>query len=60
MLALLDNGDGPNALNLPGYKPHPLKGRRKGHWGAWVTSNWRLIFEFEDGQAMNIDLKDYH
>jgi proteic killer suppression protein len=60
MLALLDSGDGPNALNLPGYKVHPLTGKRKGQWGAWVTGNWRLIFEFEGGHATNVDLEDYH
>jgi proteic killer suppression protein len=60
MLTLLDAGDGPTALNLPGYKVHPLTGNRKGQWAAWVTGNCRLTFKFEAGHATNLDLEDYH
>jgi toxin HigB-1 len=30
ILARLDEADTPQALNLPGYRPHPLKGDLKG------------------------------
>lgn len=26
-------------------KPHPLKGDKKGWYGVWITSNFRLILE---------------
>ena len=60
MLVLLDKGKDPSALNLPGYRLHPLKGERKGQWSATVSGNWRLVFEFEGENANNIDLVDYH
>ncbi|NER20302.1 MAG: hypothetical protein F6J86_04755 [Symploca sp. SIO1B1] len=31
-----------------------------GNWSVRVTGNWRIIFRFEDGKAMDIDLVDYH
>jgi len=44
MLALLDKGKDPSALNAPGYRLHQLKGDRKGQWAAWVSGNWRLDY----------------
>ena len=60
MLILLDKGKDPSALNMPGYRLHPLKGDRSGQWSATISGNWRLIFEFEGEHATNVDLVDYH
>lgn len=60
MLTLLHNGKSPNALNLPGYRLHQLKGGRRGQWAATVSGNWRLVFEFDQDDANNVDLVDYH
>lgn len=60
MLTLLQVGPLPEAMNLPGYKLHPLKGDRKGAWAVWVTGNRRLVFEIVGEDATNIDLIDYH
>ena len=60
MLILLDRGRHPSALNLPGYRLHPLRGERQGQWAATVTGNWRLVFEFDGEDATNVDLVDYH
>lgn len=60
MLILLDRGKEPAALNLPGYRLHPLKGDRQGQWAATVSGNWRLVFEFDGEDAVNVDLVDYH
>jgi toxin HigB-1 len=38
MLTLLHNGKSPHSLKLPGYRLHPLKGRRKGQWSATVSA----------------------
>jgi proteic killer suppression protein len=27
---------------------------------VWVSGNWRLVFAFEDGQAVDVELVDYH
>jgi toxin HigB-1 len=45
---------------VPGWRLHPLKGNLAGYWGLTVTGNWRLIFRFEDGDAFDLDLLDYH
>ena len=60
MLILLDRGTEPAALNAPGYRLHPLRGDRAGQWSAWVSGNWRLVFEFDGEDATNVDLIDYH
>jgi toxin HigB-1 len=37
-----------------------MKGDLKGFWSMTVQANWRIIFRFENGQALDIDLVDYH
>lgn len=60
MLTLLNSSADPSAMNLPGHRLHQLKGDRKGQWSATVSGNWRLVFEFVEGHATNVDLVDYH
>ncbi|WP_416396478.1 type II toxin-antitoxin system RelE/ParE family toxin [Allohahella sp. A8] len=47
-------------MEVPGFRLHPLKGRSKGRWSIWVNGNWRLTFEFRDGNAYILDYEDYH
>jgi proteic killer suppression protein len=44
----------------PGFRLHPLKGDRAGQWGVRVTGNWRVVFRFEESEAVDVDLIDYH
>jgi proteic killer suppression protein len=37
-----------------------LKGDLKGHWSVTISGNWRIIFRFEDDEALDVDLVDYH
>ena len=60
ILATLDAAGVPQALDLPGYRLHPLKGERKGFWAVTVRANWRIIFRFENGDALDVELVDYH
>ena len=39
---------------------HPLTGNRRGTWSVQVSGNWRLTFRFEDGEAVDVNLEDYH
>ena len=48
------------ALNLPTFRLHALTGDLKGFWSIAVRANWRVIFRFEDGRALEIDPVDYH
>jgi proteic killer suppression protein len=37
-----------------------LKGNRKGEFAVFVTRNWRITFGWQDGDAVDVDLEDYH
>jgi proteic killer suppression protein len=45
-------------MNYPGL--HLLLPKTKGRWAIKVSGNWRLTFEFKDGDAFNVDIEDYH
>ncbi len=60
VLALLDSAKHVEDMNLPGLRLHPLKGNLKGFYSVTVSGNWRIIFEFAEGQAHHVDLIDYH
>ena len=55
ILTLLDAASTPQALDLPRYHIHPLKGDMKGYWAVTVRANWRIIFKFEDGNAVDVE-----
>lgn len=37
-----------------------LKGSWRGFWSVQVSHNWRIFFGFKDGEAVDVDLVDYH
>lgn len=47
-------------MDLPGFGLHALKGDLKNHWAVKVSSNWRMTFIFENGNAYVVDYQDYH
>ena len=47
-------------MNFPGSELHPLKGDLRGSWSVKVSGNWRMIFRFEKGEALDVDYVDYH
>ena len=60
VLAHLDAAVRPTDLDLPGYRLHRLKGELKDTWSVTLSGNWRITFRFEDGNAYDVDLTDYH
>ena len=60
ILAVLNRASQPSDLDLPGFRLHPLKGKLAGFWAVTVRANWRIIFRFRDGDAVDVDLIDYH
>ena len=48
------------AMNLPGYRLHELRGEMAMTWAVTVRQNWRITFRFEDGNAHDVDFVDYH
>lgn len=59
-LAALETAHMIDDLDIPGFGLHPLKGTMKGRWAISVNGNWRLTFEFRDGNAFVLDYEDYH
>ena len=47
-------------IDLPGFRLHSLKGTLEGIWAIDVNKNWRITFEFIDGDAYLVNYEDYH
>ena len=60
LMNALDVATNPNDLNFPGTRFHPLIGDRNDQYAVLVSGNLRLIFEWEEQDATNVDLVDYH
>ena len=60
ILADLDAADTIEHMRQPGYRLHELRGIRRGQYAVVVSGNWRIVFRFEGGLALEIDLVDYH
>lgn len=59
-LAALNTAQSIDDMDIPGFALHPLKGTMRGRWAISVNGNWRLTFEFNDGNAFVLDYEDYH
>ncbi len=44
----------------PGNRLEALHGNRKGQWSIRINDQWRLCFRFEDGNAFDVEIVDYH
>lgn len=44
----------------PGNRLEALKGTRKGQQSIRINDQWRLCFRWKDGDALNVELVDYH
>ena len=47
-------------MNYPGSDLHQLSGDKKGQYAVKVSGNWRVFFEFIEGEAYVVDYDDYH
>jgi toxin HigB-1 len=60
ILVALDTATTLEDMRIPGFGLHPMKGDRKGEWAVSVSGNWRITFEFRDGNAYELNYEDYH
>lgn len=60
LLGTLDSAETVQAMDVPGWDFHPLKGDLAGYWSVKVNGNWRVTFKFENGHAEIVDYQDYH
>ena len=49
--AQLDVATSPEAMRMPYYRLHQLKGEWRGYWSVTVNANWRIVFRFEGEDA---------
>lgn len=59
-LAALDTAHTIDDMDVPGFALHSLKGAKAGRWSIKVNGNWRMTFEFSEGNAYVVDYEDYH
>ena len=55
-----------NAVNLsdlripPANRQEKLSGNRAGQYSIRINDQWRLCFEWRDGDAYEVEITDYH
>ena len=59
-LGLLDAATSLEDLRLPGLRLEVLKGDRQGQFSIRINDQYRICFEWRDGEAHNVEIVDYH
>ena len=44
----------------PGNRLHALSGSRQGQHAISINDQWRICFRFDDGDAYEVEVCDYH
>ena len=44
----------------PSNRLENLRGNRSGQWSIRINDQWRICFRFEDGDAFDVEIVDYH
>ena len=44
----------------PSNRLEKLKGDLKTYWSLRINIQWRVIFEWKEGKALNVDVDDYY
>ncbi len=58
-LDALDQAESPSDLRVPGFDFHALRGRPP-RYSIHVNGPWCITFEWIDGDAVRVDLEQYH
>jgi toxin HigB-1 len=59
LLDALDQAVVPEDMNLPGFYFHGLNSKPK-RYAVAVNGPWRITFGFVQGDAVDVDLEQYH
>lgn len=60
-LQMLNRAVRPDDLRAPPQnRLEKLAGDRKGQWSIRVNDQWRICFRFNNGEAADVELIDYH
>ncbi len=44
----------------PGNRLEKLRGDRKSQWSIRINQQWRICFNWRDGDAYHVEITDYH
>ncbi len=58
-LEVLDQAQSLTDLNLPGFNFHGLHGLPK-RYSIHINGPWCITFEWEEDEALRVDLEQYH
>ena len=59
-LALLDAAISLRDLSLPGLRLEKLSGDRAGQYSIRINDQFRLCFDWRNGDAYDVEITDYH
>jgi toxin HigB-1 len=60
-LQMLDNACALDDLKSPpGNRLEALRGNLKGLWSIRINDQWRICFRFQNGDALDVEIVDYH
>lgn len=59
-LDVLNDAMSVDDLSLPGYRFHPLHGFVPTRYSIHVNGPWCITFEFQEGDAYQVDYEQYH
>lgn len=60
-LKLLDASVSLDSLRVPpGNRLEALRGDRRGQWSIRINDQWRICFQWEQGDALEVEIVDYH
>ena len=60
-LRMINNSQDVNDLQIPpGNRLEKLSGDLEGFWSIRINKQWRIIFEWESGNAEEVKIIDYH
>ena len=60
-LAMLNNATDLNDLRTPpGNRLESLSGDRNGQYSIRINAQWRICFEWSEGNAYQVEIVDYH
>ena len=44
----------------PSNRLEKLRGDLSGYWSLRINNQWRVIFHWENNDALDVEIKDYH
>lgn len=60
-LRMINNAKAINDLRIPpANRLEKLKGNREGQYSVRINDQWRICFKWQDGNAHEVEITDYH